>query len=264
MLAARTRFAGGGGAAVVLLLIVASTVATRAAVADDFFSPLSPLLAPVIGSMCKTVACGKGNCTAASGFPGYRCECEPGWKQMHVGDQASFLPCVIPNCSIDRACSNTIAPAPAPLPSPKNFSLPTDPCQLAYCGSGGTCKNGTGLSYHCECSEGFSNLLNITTMPCFQNCSIGADCASIGLSPSSNSSSSPAPPGSAGISNNGAISHKILLPLLILGSLMYQRRSIDHKNKLATGGAARGGGGGGIFVGATTGGRVQCAAHEGS
>uniref|UniRef100_I1P7U1 Uncharacterized protein n=1 Tax=Oryza glaberrima TaxID=4538 RepID=I1P7U1_ORYGL len=37
--------------------------------------------------------------------------------------------------------------------------------------------------------------------------------------------------------------------------------SIDHKNKLATGGAARGGGGGGIFVGATTGGRVQCAAH---
>uniref|UniRef100_A0A0D9Z2E2 EGF-like domain-containing protein n=1 Tax=Oryza glumipatula TaxID=40148 RepID=A0A0D9Z2E2_9ORYZ len=226
MLAARTRFAGGGGAAVVLLLIVASTVATRAAVADDFFSPLSPLLAPVIGSMCKTVACGKGNCTAASGFPGYRCECEPGWKQMHVGDQASFLPCVIPNCSIDRACSNTIAPAPAPLPSPKNFSLPTDPCQLAYCGSGGTCKNGTGLSYHCECSEGFSNLLNITTMPCFQNCSIGADCASIGLSPSSNSSSSPAPPGSAGISNNGnapaygAISQQILLPLLMLGSLM--------------------------------------------
>nr|AAN06866.1 Unknown protein [Oryza sativa Japonica Group] len=103
MLAARTRFAGGGGAAVVLLLIVASTVATRAAVADDFFSPLSPLLAPVIGSMCKTVACGKGNCTAASGFPGYRCECEPGWKQMHVGDQASFLPCVIPNCKASAA-----------------------------------------------------------------------------------------------------------------------------------------------------------------
>uniref|UniRef100_A0A0E0CVJ0 EGF-like domain-containing protein n=1 Tax=Oryza meridionalis TaxID=40149 RepID=A0A0E0CVJ0_9ORYZ len=228
MHASRTRFAGGGGAALVLLLIVASTVTTRVAVADDFFSPLSPLLAPVIGSMCKTVACGKGNCTAASGFPGYRCECEPGWKQMHVGDQASFLPCVIPNCkgSIDRACSNTTAPAPAPLPSPKNFSLPTDPCQLAYCGLGGTCKNGTGLSYHCECSEGFSNLLNITTMPCFQNCSIGADCASIGLSPSSNSSSSPAPPGSAGISNNGnapaygAISHQILLPLLMLGSLM--------------------------------------------
>uniref|UniRef100_A0A0E0K929 EGF-like domain-containing protein n=1 Tax=Oryza punctata TaxID=4537 RepID=A0A0E0K929_ORYPU len=200
MLAASTRFAG---AAALVLLIVVSTTTTRVVVADDFFSPLSPLLAPVIGSICKTVACGKGNCTAASGFPGYRCECEPGWKQMHVGDQSSFLPCVIPNCSIDRACSNTIAPAPAPLPSPKNFSLTTDPCQLAYCGSGGTCKNGTGLSYHCECSEGFSNLLNITTMPCFQNCSIGADCASIGLSPSSNSSSSPAPPGSAGISNNG-------------------------------------------------------------
>uniref|UniRef100_J3LK91 EGF-like domain-containing protein n=1 Tax=Oryza brachyantha TaxID=4533 RepID=J3LK91_ORYBR len=196
------RLAGGGRAAAVVLLLVVTT-ATRVAVADDFFSPLSPLLAPVIGSMCKTVGCGKGNCTATSGFPGYRCECEPGWTQMHVGDDLRFLPCVVPNCSIDRACSNITAPAPAPVPSPKNFSLSTDPCLLAYCGSGGTCKNGTGLSYHCECREGFSNLLNITTMPCFQNCSIGADCASLGLLPSSNSSNSPSPPGSASISNNG-------------------------------------------------------------
>lgn len=45
-------------------------------------------------------------------------------------------------------------------------------CDLAYCGSGGTCKNATGLSYHCECKEGFSNVLNMTTMPCFQDCKI--------------------------------------------------------------------------------------------
>ncbi|BAD73606.1 hypothetical protein [Oryza sativa Japonica Group] len=32
------------------------------------------------------------------GFMGYRCEYEPGYKQMHVGDEANFLPCVIPNC----------------------------------------------------------------------------------------------------------------------------------------------------------------------
>ncbi|KAF0912937.1 hypothetical protein E2562_019505 [Oryza meyeriana var. granulata] len=228
MLAVRRRLAGGGGggAVLVLLLIVTTTSTTsRVAVADDFFSPLSPLLSPVIGSICKTVACGKGNCTATSEFPGYRCECDPGWTQMHVGDELRFLPCVVPNCSIDRACSNITAPVPAPSPSPKNFSLSTDPCELAYCGSGGTCKNGTGLSYHCECHEGFSNLLNITTMPCFQNCSIGADCASIGLLPSNNSQS-PAPPGSASISNNGnaaafgPISHQILLPLLMVASLM--------------------------------------------
>ncbi|KAM0891874.1 hypothetical protein ACQ4PT_026105 [Festuca glaucescens] len=138
------RFAGG--AALVLLLSVATT---RLAVAD-FFSPLSPLLAPVMGSLCKAVACGKGNCTETSGLLGYRCDCDPGWTQMHVGDDLRFLPCVIPNCTIDRSCSNDTS-APSPAPSPKNFSLSPDPCELAYCGSGGTCKNGTGLSYHCEC-----------------------------------------------------------------------------------------------------------------
>uniref|UniRef100_A0A0E0N0I9 Uncharacterized protein n=1 Tax=Oryza rufipogon TaxID=4529 RepID=A0A0E0N0I9_ORYRU len=28
------------------------------------------------------------------------CEYEPGYKQMHVGDEANFLPCVIPNCKV--------------------------------------------------------------------------------------------------------------------------------------------------------------------
>ncbi|KAG8073564.1 hypothetical protein GUJ93_ZPchr0006g45529 [Zizania palustris] len=221
MPAAKRRLAGG---ATFVLLLVVTTTTTRVAVADDFFSPLSPLLAPVIGSICKTVGCGKGNCTVTSGIPGYRCDCEPGWTQMHVGDELRFLPCVVPNCSIDRECSNTTAQAPAPLPLPKNFSLTPDPCAFAYCGSGGTCKNGTGLSYHCECREGFSNLLNVTTMPCFQNCSIGADCASIGILPFSNSSKSPAPTGSASVSSNGnapasgtgSVSHQIVLPLLIV------------------------------------------------
>lgn len=204
-----------------LALLVA---AAGVAVADDFFSPLSPLLAPVIGSLCKAVACGKGNCTATTGLPGYRCDCDPGWKQMHVGDSLRFLPCVIPNCTIDRACSNDTS-APAPAPSPRNFSLSPDPCEVAYCGSGGTCKNGTGLSYHCECKQGFSNLLNMTTMPCFQECSIGADCAGIGILPSTNSQTPPPPPGSASASNNchapapGWVSQQILLPLLILASL---------------------------------------------
>lgn len=52
------------------------------------------------GLICKTVACGNRNCMAAMGFMGYRCEYEPGYKQMHVGDEANFLPCVIPNCKV--------------------------------------------------------------------------------------------------------------------------------------------------------------------
>ncbi|CAL4937755.1 unnamed protein product [Urochloa decumbens] len=196
-----------------------------AAGAGDFFSPLAPIFAPVINSICSTVACGKGNCTVAPGTLGYRCECDPGWTQLHVGDNLRFLPCVIPNCSIDSSCSNSSsAPAPTPLPPPKNFSL--DPCELAYCGTGGTCRNGSGLSYHCECKEGYSNLLNMTNMPCFHNCSIGADCSRIGILPFSNSSNnSPAPPSSESISNNGneathgSISQRILLPLLLVVSL---------------------------------------------
>jgi hypothetical protein len=50
------------------------------------------------GPVCKAAACGKGNCTETSGLPGYMCDCDPGWTQMHVGDHLRFLPCVIPNC----------------------------------------------------------------------------------------------------------------------------------------------------------------------
>ncbi|GJN09005.1 hypothetical protein PR202_ga26970 [Eleusine coracana subsp. coracana] len=68
------------GAALVALLAAAAVTATVAAGADDFFSPLAPMLSPIINSICKTVACGKGNCTVESGTVlGYRCECDPGW-----------------------------------------------------------------------------------------------------------------------------------------------------------------------------------------
>ncbi|XP_047084631.1 fibropellin-1-like isoform X1 [Lolium rigidum] len=206
------RFAGG--AALVLLLSVATT---RLAVAD-FLSPLSPLLAPVMGPVCEAAPCGKGNCTETSGLPGYMCDCDPGWTQMHVGDHLRFLPCVIPNCTINRSCSNDTS-ALAPAPSPRNFSLSPDACDFAYCGSGGTCKNGTGLSYHCECKEGFNNVLNMTTMPCYQDCSYGADCAALGILPSSNSTAAP-PAGSASNAPASAfavsVSWQILLPLMIL------------------------------------------------
>jgi len=218
-----------GLSALVALLAAAAAATAGASGADDFFSPLAPIFAPVINSICSTVACGKGNCTVAPGTLGYRCECDPGWTQLHVGDNLRFLPCVIPNCSIDSSCSNgSPAPAPTPLPAPKNFSL--DACELAYCGTGGTCRNGSGFSYHCECKKGYSNLLNMTTMPCFQKCSIGADCSRIGISFSNSSSNSPAPPGSESISNNGnvaapgSISQRILLPLLLVVSLAVVRK----------------------------------------
>ncbi|VAH87440.1 unnamed protein product [Triticum turgidum subsp. durum] len=147
---------------------------------------------------------------------------------MHVGDSLRFLPCVIPNyflfnqkCPLQGSCVSSFAYI---IPHNQQEHIPAA-CDLAYCGSGGTCKNATGLSYHCECKEGFSNVLNMTTMPCFQDCSYGADCAAIGILPSTNSNSTAPPAGSASVSNNcnapvpGSVLRQILLPLLILASL---------------------------------------------
>ncbi|TVU40458.1 hypothetical protein EJB05_13923 [Eragrostis curvula] len=44
-----------------------AAVTARVAAADHFFSPFAPMLSPIINSICKTVACGKGNCTVEQG-----------------------------------------------------------------------------------------------------------------------------------------------------------------------------------------------------
>lgn len=43
-------------------------------------------------------------------------------------------------------------------------------CSWAYCG-GGTCVKTSDMGGHkCECNEGFSNLLNVSTLPCYGSC----------------------------------------------------------------------------------------------
>ena len=42
-------------------------------------------------------------------------------------------------------------------------------CVAINCGAG-ECKRGEGLSYTCECQEGYVNLLNLTAFPCVKNC----------------------------------------------------------------------------------------------
>ncbi|KAF3320052.1 neurogenic locus notch protein 1-like protein [Carex littledalei] len=157
---------------------------------------------------------------------GYECECKSGWSQLHIGDSLRFLPCVIPNCSIDYSCSNhSIAPAPTPSQDNQNFSL-FDPCSWSYCG-GGTCVKTSDMGGHkCECNEGSSNLLNLTTLPCYESCSLGGNCANLGIAPLNSSSLSPPAPKSqsesssssdAGLfATNNLQMHLILVPFLLM------------------------------------------------
>ncbi|KAK6913979.1 hypothetical protein RJ641_021300 [Dillenia turbinata] len=169
---------------------------------DEF---LSPLLSPIVDDVCKEIYCGKGNCKAESNATFFFvCECDAGWKQTLDSDLNSnlrFLPCVIPNCTLDYTCQNTNSSYPAQTEEkPTNTSV-FDPCYWTYCG-GGTCNRTSRFALRCECSEGYANLLNTSYFPCFRDCSFGVDCKNLGFSVSNNSISST--PTSSEVKNEGS------------------------------------------------------------
>ncbi|GMY20989.1 neurogenic locus notch-like protein [Fagus crenata] len=148
-------------------------------------SPLDGFLEKV----CEEVECGKGNCTVDTSYPlGFKCECESGWKRDDDDDSdLSFLPCVIPNCTLKYSGCQ---PAPPPVPereNPRNISA-FDPCYWAYCGEGKCVKNRT-YTHQCQCNSGYYNLLNISVFPCYSECTLGSDCASLGIKVSNSTSS---------------------------------------------------------------------------
>ncbi|KAI4317888.1 hypothetical protein L6164_025718 [Bauhinia variegata] len=161
---------------------------------SDFLSPLSPLLSPVFGDLCKDVACGKGTCKRSNNgtFPAYVCECEDGWKQTRSDDDNDFkfLPCIVPNCSVDYSCSK--APSPVQEKAGKTNASIFDVCHWVDCG-GGSCNKTSMFTYSCECNTGYYNLFNATAFPCYKECALGMDCSNLGI-PMTNSSSSSAPP----------------------------------------------------------------------
>lgn len=151
--------------------------------------------------LCKLMNCGKGTCNASSSVQFLNivpvCECEAGWKQPSVGYSFSFLPCVIPNCTLTANCGGN---APSSAPTPVNhppIKSPTDllnPCKLgvSVCGKG-SCAVESEFGYSCNCNEGYENLLNMTAGPCLKPCSIGADCSQLGIGFGGNGSGTTAP-----------------------------------------------------------------------
>ncbi|KAK8651114.1 hypothetical protein V6N13_140728 [Hibiscus sabdariffa] len=81
------------------------------------FDDLSPALAPFYENLCDHVECGRGTCRPDRRYPlSYICDCDLGWTRTRDGrddndNNLKFLPCVIPNCTLNYSCQ----PAPPPL-----------------------------------------------------------------------------------------------------------------------------------------------------
>ncbi|GFY92034.1 hypothetical protein Acr_08g0004300 [Actinidia rufa] len=148
---------------------------------------VQPYLTPFWENMCKEVECGRGSCKVAVGSPfNFKCECDSGWKRTRLDDEdgLEFLPCVVPNCSVEYSCMPAAPPSP---PIPYNLSF-FDPCYWMYCGEG-TCTKNLTYTHTCQCNKGYYNLLNVSAFPCYSDCAIGSDCEKLGITSSKSTSS---------------------------------------------------------------------------
>ncbi|KAJ1275967.1 hypothetical protein BS78_05G177500 [Paspalum vaginatum] len=170
------------------------------------FLLLPPHGAAADGGACEEVQCGMGTCAESGDYLfGFACECSAGWSRYHVGAmQFPFLPCVIPNCTINNSCNDDGSSSPTPAPSPPapppeglppltNLSI-FDPCLMQYCGAGGACEKASDFTHRCACRDGYANLLNDTSYPCYQQCSLGSDCKGLGIGVINGSTPSSSPP----------------------------------------------------------------------
>ncbi|KAK7280079.1 hypothetical protein RJT34_25141 [Clitoria ternatea] len=156
---------------------------------------LSPLISPLYEDVCKEVECGKGTCKASKNSTFlFECDCDPGWKRVlspHDDESLKFLPCIVPNCSLNHSCSK--APAPVQQKERKANESIFDACYWVDCGGGGSCNKTSLFSYSCKCDDGYYNFLNSSALPCFRECALGLDCSNLGIS-MTNSSTTVSPP----------------------------------------------------------------------
>jgi len=151
-----------------------------------------PDISPSIeDEICKRVECGKGTCKFNNSFE-YTCECDEGWKKTADGnDDLKFLPCVIPNCTLNYNGCQTPPPVPDYYSKLPNNVSAFDPCIWVYCGEGTCVKNSTYLyTPECKCNPGATNLLNITVFPCYKDCTLKPDCEALGIKVANSTSSS--------------------------------------------------------------------------
>ncbi|KAI3956346.1 hypothetical protein MKW92_008378 [Papaver armeniacum] len=119
---------------------------------------------------CNLVNCVQGKCNSNDTFIPV-CDCNPGWKNLQIAN-ITFPLCIVPNCTMNFDCGGTSLPAPT-LP-PQNTTA-----TCLWCGDGTCVKDGDANV--CQCSQGSANLLNKKDLPCFKECSFGADCINLGF-----------------------------------------------------------------------------------
>ncbi|KAM3707182.1 hypothetical protein ACJW31_02G004600 [Castanea mollissima] len=177
---------------------------------------LPPVFSPVFDDVCKEVACGKGTCKPSNQSALlFECECNPGWRQANYGpaENFKFLPCVVPNCTVNYSCMNASSPI-QDKGSIANESI-FDLCHWAYCG-GGSCNKTSNFTYGCECAKDYYNILNDTSLPCFQDCAIGVDCSSQGISSSNKSTSA-----TQALSNDATSNYLWLITLMTFMAVVH-------------------------------------------
>ncbi|XP_078442528.1 neurogenic locus notch-like protein isoform X2 [Wolffia australiana] len=187
----------------ILLMLAIPLLAQIAAAASPVTQSADSILPSLPNGTCAEGQCGMGTCKARGSLLGFSCECNPGWTKLDPSGLFPFLPCLIPNCTVNYSCSNaTGSPSPPPQPPPPPPQVPTNPlsplfnsCDWSYCGEG-DCVSTSFLTFRCDCRRGYSNLLNSTVLPCVQECFLGANCPS--LLPS------PAPPPLVNVTNGAA------------------------------------------------------------
>jgi len=98
---------------------------------------------------------------------------------------------------------------------------------MQYCGDGGACEKVTDFTHRCSCRDGYANLLNDTSYPCYRQCSLGSDCRDLGIGVINGSTPSTSPPAPFSFtvrkSGAGAATAPVgwLLELLMLVSFLW-------------------------------------------
>ncbi|KAJ8535978.1 hypothetical protein K7X08_034379 [Anisodus acutangulus] len=160
---------------------------------------LPPPPSPGHDGICNYVDCGKGKCVETGEFLGlgFKCVCNPGWKQIQLGTIV-FPSCNVPNCTLNLGCGSQEASPPASPALSFNIS---DPCSISWCNNG-KCEV-VGTKPYCQCNEGSENLMDMPALPCFDQCVLGADCKGVELGGDPSSLPPPPPPGngSSGVPN---------------------------------------------------------------